>query len=336
MITKNLLEGKQKLLKGSKIYVDPSYSPSFFVDLIDILPFFIDKIVIYEPTDNNLDCWNYCKDRFSQFVDEGIFVPIFIDESSTNGKFSNKYICRKELIEESSFWRKYDGAVREDVENEDFINKVATVLGIGRKYPPDFDEKINELALCINWDIIVSQILKSPIFIHDKFKPLLEYKYQAIVSNFNRIYETPKEVENVEIFKKFMHRMTLSLPRDFSIDEIKEFRKERISREFRTWFEQKLNELIVVGKVSRIDLDEELQKEFYELTENYQNKINKTEVTITAAVAGLAGLYAGPAAAIPPIIGPFIFPNLITELWKNFGPNNWVFMLMDIKKNKKK
>jgi len=40
----------------------------------------------------------------------------------------NKYICRKELIDDVSFWKKYDEAVKEDIEDEVFVRLVATML----------------------------------------------------------------------------------------------------------------------------------------------------------------------------------------------------------------
>lgn len=321
------LRGRTELLEGSKVFVDPAYSPQFFIERLDVLPLLVDKVIVYEPSKANLKKWNYPIERFCEFVREGIFVPLFIERPIDIDVNEKQCLFRTDLLEDFVFLREYDKAVSEDLEDREFEELALDACGGNNKC-------VTDLVYSINWDIIVSQILETPIFINEDLKPLWKYKYEKTIRDISSITNTPELVDKSHIVKKFLLKIGIP-PMNLSIDEVKKFRKEKVATEFRRWLKEVFSRMVKEKEFRPMSPERDLLERFKELANTYSKRTQTIGETIGITLSSLAASF----AIIPPTIIPLLtvaleytFTRIIREIWKLYGPNNWVFLLLDFEK----
>ena len=107
-----------KLTDGSKVYFDPTYFDGN-INIINLTPLLIDKTLIYT---NKHILRLLPKHKFLSFINEGIILPVTIDENSIDKTIldTGKVIIRKKLFHKGIFDKYYKIAVEEDRKNEDF------------------------------------------------------------------------------------------------------------------------------------------------------------------------------------------------------------------------
>ena len=328
------LRGRTELLEGSKVFVDPAYSPQFFIERLDVLPLLVDKVMVYEPSKANLKKWNYPIERFCEFVREGIFVPLFIERPIDIDVNEKQCLFRTDLLEDFVFLREYDKAVSEDLEDREFEKLALNACGGNSKC-------VTDLIYSINWDIIVSQILETPIFINEDLKPLWKYKYEKTIRDISRITNTPELVDKSHIVKKFLYLKIHRLPMNLSIDEVKEFRKEKVATEFRRWLKEVFSRMVKEEEFKQVRPERDLLERFEELANTYRRKTQITGALIGGAIgvalSSLGANFAGIPSTIISLLTlplPYAFIRIIRKMWKLFGPNNWVFLLLDLEKKR--
>jgi len=314
-------ENMRWIYEGSKLYLDPFYSPSCYIEQLDVLPLLIDKIIVFDPSEGNLKTWNYPFDRFSSLVEERAFIPLFLDEEQ--GSPFETCIFRKDLLPDESFFGEYDKAIDEDLNDAEFVRIVESL-----------NLDLDTTAFSVNWDLIVSQVLMSPILTTDSLTVLWQYKFQKIIYDISAFSEIPESVMKSNVLRSFFYRTIERLPRDLSVDDILEFRSDRTAREFRKWFSNEINRIMTMSTVTEVSFDEELYRDFNELLGKYKDRINVVSGTVTGTVAAVVGILAGPLASLPSVGGPLILPRIIKTLWRKLGPNNWVFLMLGLKKKK--
>jgi len=322
-ILPDLPENLKWILEGSRIYIDPAYFPFSCAEQLNVLPLLIDKILVFEPSKENLKTWNYPFEMFSSLVEEQVFVPIFLDK---NDEVPYRIcIYREDLMPNELFFGEYEKAIDEDLNDSTFI-QIAESMNLD----PDI------MAFSLNWDLIVAQILKSPILTTERLGALWLYKFQKMIYEINSITKIPESVKKSNILKSFFYRTIERLPSDLTVDEILEFRSDKAAREFRNWLSNEINKIMGMSKVTEVSFDEELYRDFTDLLDAYKDRINLVSCTITAIVAAIVGILAGPLASLPPIIGPLFFPKLVKAFWKKYGPNNWIFLMLELKNKTRK
>jgi len=310
------------VFEGSRLYIDPSYSPVNHAEQLNILPLLIDNILVFEPTEENLKTWNYSFEKFSSLVEKRVFIPLFLNKEEAIPY--KTCIFREDLIPNELFFGEYDKAIDADLRDSEFVRIAES---------QDLDSDV--MAFSINWDLIVCQILRSPILTIDSLESLWRYKFQKTIYDIDAVSEIPESLKRSNVLQGFFYRSIERLPRDLSVDEILEFRSDRSATEFRKWFSNEIKKVMRMSTVTEVSIDEELLRGFNELLDKYKDKINLVSGTVTGVVAAVIGIFAGPLASLPSVGGPLVFPQIIKALWRKFGPNNWIFLMLKMKKKRR-
>lgn len=313
---------KKWIWRRDRILLDVSQSPNTLVGLFDVLPLVTDLLVVVDPSSANLKEWNYDLGRFSLLVKEKVFLPLFSSGTYTSLPYA---LRRKDLIQDPEFLAEYESVIEEDMEDDSFV-QLSEAAGID---PQD-------AAFSLNWDLIASQLLNSPIVTSRNMRPLWEYKFRKTLRELGEARRVPLAVTKANVLRKFLYRVVESLPSNLSVTEILEFRKNHRSRNFREWFQMELSKASHAAKVTRIRFDEEIYRDFLDLVHQHESKGSKLSGTLTV-VSGLLGtaLAGSPAGAIPAITGPYAFPRILRRIWRKLGHNNWVFVLLDFRSRPK-
>ena len=312
----------ENILKGYKIYADPFYFQNSFSDYIEPLALLADEIFVYDPTEW-LSSGNYSRLKFEEFVEEEIFIPIYNEPPDYEVPF---YLTRDDVIGDGDFFYAYNEHLRNDFENERLNRLIKTALPNHSKY------SVEDLFFEMNWDIIISQALNASSLTSSELKPVWEWEFSKLFSE-----------EKTNAMKKFLIDYTLKIPKDFTIDQIKNLRKDNASRGLMEWFETTHNKISTLRCHDNISLDEceILLREFQDMLDAEERKIQKISrygAAISSTFIGIGGLLASPAVGIADptvsVAGPMLYipiSSLIEKIYKRFGRNNWVFLLSDIK-----
>ena len=319
------------MIEGSKVYIDPAFT-KFCSDLLDILPLIVDRIIIYNPTNRNLRLWKYPEDRFYRLVDEKLIVPLFMEPVYDTNLENDKYLTRNELLDDYEFWYEYEKLIEEDLEDEEFKKVVQRI------YRKNYDSKLFDITFSNNWNIIIMQIIESPIIMDSRFKPLLFYKFSKTLHDITNIIEIPPTVLKHTTLKRFLYCVLERLPRDLTVEEIISFRESKGAIRFRKWLEEEIIKALKAKKlIPSIRPYEEILRDFKELIDEYNKRIDTTAHVLSITLSGIVGMIGGPIGgfltAASSLAGLLIFPKLLKKLWERFSPNNWIFLLLSMKKN---
>lgn len=314
-------ENLRWIYEGNTLYVDPEYSPDYYIEQLDVLPLLVDKVIVFDPTRHKLRNWNYPLERFSSLVENQVFVPLFLHREE--GFQYKTCISREDLLPDEFFFCEYDKAVDEDLGDAELV-RIVESLGLD----------LHEIAFSLNWDLIVAQVFRSPILITSNLEALWQHKFRKVIYDVSAVTDIPESVKKSNVLDGFFYRTIRRLPIDLSVDEILEFRNDKSARGFRKWFGDEINKTMKMSNITDVLFDEEMYRDFNELLSTYNKKMNLASATITGIVAAVVGVLAGPLASLPSIGGPLLFPRIIKTLWKKFGPNNWIFVVLDLKKTK--
>lgn len=317
-----------KVLEDSRIYVDPHYNPGFFVQKFDVLPFLIDHAIIYDPSKKKIERWGYNFERFLDFVEAGIIIPLSPGDEFLKEYPEKRQIVRSEVINTNIFFADYDRAVQDDLNDPGFL-KIAKSLSKGKVI-----DDLNDVAFSLNWDLIVTSALHSPILYDDRQQTLWNYKIGTAIGlapENNNL----SEIEQMIVLQKFLYRAIGKLPIHLPVDTILDFRRDNAAINFRKWLRDQVGIAMDAKKEIQIEIDEHLFQEFKELSNSYQKKSTRLGAVATGALAVSVGLVAGPIGGVASLGGQLIFPSIIRKLQAKYSHNNWALLLVDIKKKDK-
>jgi hypothetical protein len=313
-------------LKGKSVFVDPCYDPSFFIPQLDVLPFLIDNVIIYNPSKRNLKRWRYKLKRFSEFVDAGIFVPLSPEDELLIDYPSEFQLTRKDIITTKKFLAEYDRAVEYDLDDEKFLKIAKSLSKRGVVTDP------HDVAFSLNWDLIVTSTLGIPIIYDERQKALWNYKIGTGMGTVKKT-DNITDIKQATVVKKFFYKTIGRLPIHLSVDDILEFRKNKAAKNFRRWLRKETNIAIDAQKVTQIKIEEHLYKEYKELIDSYQKKKTKTSTAVKSVIAVIVGFIAGPAVGAASLGAEFAVPHVYRTLQSKYGHNNWALLLVKMKKN---
>ena len=304
--------------KGYKVYVDPFYFQDSFSDYIEPLSVLADEIFVYDPT-NWLSSENYSQSKFKDFVEEEIFILIYDEPPDYEVPF---YLTRDDIIGDRDFFYAYNEHLRDDFEGDELNRFIKTVLPNQNEYSAE------DIVFSMDWDLIVSQALNANSLITSELKPLWELKFSKL---FNE--------EKTSLMRDFLVNYTLKIPKDFTIDQIKNLRKDNASKEIRKWFESTCNKISTLEFRGDIDINdgEILLREFQDMLYAEERKIQKFSkygAAISSTVISIVGFSVNPVVVIAGPVSSPIVSSLIERIYKKFGKNNWTFLLADIKKSR--
>ena len=308
----------KNLIESYKVYVDPFYFQNSFSDYIEPLSLLADEVFVYNPT-NWLSSENYSQSKFKDFVEEEIFIPIYNEPPDYEIPL---YLTRDDIIGDGDFFYAYNEHLRDDFEDDELNRFIKTVL------PNQSEYSAEDIVFSMDWDMIVSQALNANSLITSELKPLWELKFSKI---FNE--------EKPNAMRDFLVNYTLKIPKDLTIDQIKNLRKDNASKGIRKWFETTYNKISTLESHESVDLNagEILLREFQEMLyveERRTQKFSKYGATIPSILITIVGLSVDPVGSIAgPVSSPAV-SYLIERIYKKFGKNNWTFLLADIKNSR--
>jgi len=313
-----VIKMNKNLIESYKVYVDPFYFQNSFSDYIEPLSLLADEVFVYNPT-NWLSSENYPQSKFEDFVEDEIFIPIYNEPPSYEVPL---YLTRDDIIGDGDFFYAYNEHLRDDFEDDELNRFIKTVLPNQNEYSAE------DIVFSMDWDLIVSQALNANSLITSELKPLWELKFSKL---FNE--------EKTSAMRDFLVNYTLKIPKDFTIDQIKNLRKDTASKGLRKWFETTYNKISTLEYHEDVDLNgvEILLREFQEMLyaeERRTQNFSKYGAAIPSILITIVGLSVDPAASIA---GPMLNPpisSLIERMYKKFGKNNWTFLLADIKNSR--
>ncbi len=141
----------------NRLLLDPDLNPQHLGEMLDVLPFLTDAVVVVDPSPKNLRRWHYDVSRFSELVDHRVFLPLFSADKC--GLYKTE-IERTDLFEDDEFWAEYESAIERDFEDAKFCH-------LAKRLEVD----PHDAAFSMNWDLINSQILNAPIVSAKRFRP---------------------------------------------------------------------------------------------------------------------------------------------------------------------
>lgn len=329
MIVKRELNKALRKISPRSAYYNYTINPETST-FIRVFPLLYDKSLIY--TNNNNSNNNLMIEKNLDLFEERIFVPVAISEDNIPSNISIKYsITRKKIFDESLFSNKYKEIIKKDYTDED----LKTLLYKNIHISPDKNpEMYNSVLYSLNWDLIFTQIFKAPIISNSKIQPIINYKYNTVAEHAST------SLSHVSEIGTFLKKVNYALPHNLDIDDIKSFRRDKVAMRFRNWINSSLLDLYEKKNLNSITVDDYLHNEFKELLESYKKKT----ATVSMGISGLAGGAVGAAFSQAPAsvglgaVGGMlanasapVVSDLIIKIWKQLGPNPWVFLLNDIK-----
>jgi hypothetical protein len=328
MIRNNELKRILSRIEGNRVYVDPVFYPAI-ASSIRILPLITKKTLIYANTQNNKQ--GFRLEESLDLINENMVVPVAISEEHLHQDIAAKHaILRNNLFDESLFSIEYAEAIQKDHEDElliDLINKQTFLSGDALR------NHYNDMIYSLNWNLLLSQVIKTPVLAKPEMKQILSYKCKHIVnSSF-----LPNRLNHAEDIKNFIQSINPVLPANLDTDKIKAFRKEKIAIKFQNWLERSLSEVYDKQKYSEIAIDDYLIKEFNELSRSYVKKPDLIAYPFGALLGGLAGVAISKSIAggvIGSTLGASLgipFSSVFSKVWKKHGPEPWIFILNDMR-----
>lgn len=313
-----VIKMNENQMKGYNVYVDPFYFQDSFSDYIEPLSLLADEIFVYDPT-NWLSSENYSQSKFKDFVEEEIFIPIYNEPPDYEVPF---YLTRDGIIGDGDFFYAYNEHLRDDFEDDELNRFIKTVLPNQSKYSAE------DIVFSMDWDMIVSQALNANSLITSELKPLWELKFSKILNE-----------EKTSTMRDFLVNYTLKMPKDFTIDQIKNLRTDNGSKKIRKWFETTYHKISTLESHENVDLNdgEILLREFQEMLyveERRTQKFSKYGAAIPSILITIVGLSVDPVASIAGPVSSPVVSSLIERIYKKFGKNNWTFLLADIKNSR--
>lgn len=306
------------------LLLDPSLGSRQFADIVDTLSLITDTIIIVDPSHQNLLNWKYDSRRFAKLVDHRLFLPIF---PSTNDNPFSTGISRQNLLADPDFFASYEIAIQHDLEDDIFVALAERL-----------DLNPNDLAFNVNWDLIIAQLLGSPLMTPPPLLPVWQHKLQTSIRDLSAIATLPPEAKNAHVLTRFLHRVLNDLPSSLTTDQLLEFRKDDRSANFRKWFREQLEKGATSTHTSSLTLDDTIYRDFKNLAHAYARKAKTVSGTLTT-LSSIAGTVIGailgnvPGAVIGGLapLASYPFQNTLHRVWRKRSPHNWVFVLMDIR-----
>lgn len=322
----NWPERVNRLLEGSIIFVNPHDFTDYTFDSLDLLALLWDRIIVdspreglfYETSSQPSKGTPYPLDRFLSMVERGIFIPydwnaaINDKRAGRSGAFwrrgqfqriidSGNYIIREDITTSTKFYKYLTPEADKDIDDPEFEEVVrANLPRLGltgsnlNLRPGTLDEIKNRLALHVNWDGGLAQILGADIFIYPSTEPIWQYKIRNLAKRkgFPGI--------NMEL-ESFIDRLRLDLPRKISISDIEGFRKTDEAKNFGRWLSAEFS--AAKEQSPKVPLDERVYLEFIRLCESHSRRNENISGYITALAstlvsAGVGLALGGPAGAV--------------------------------------
>jgi hypothetical protein len=295
--------------------------------MLDSLTLLVDRVIVVDPTVLNLDSWRYPRGRFQRFAESGIFIPLFSRPSG--GKPTYASLFRKEIMKDQFFLGDYSDAVEFDLNDADFCSLVRS-----KHLDP------TEVAFSVNWDLILAQALQAPIVTSRKFIPVIHHKIAETADQFTQYLDMRSRAI---VLRRFLSRLNILCPQDLDPDLVIELRKEKAAKGFRTWFCKELERAMIAKRIARVRLDEKVYESFKQLLEEQEHKTSRISNVLTGVFAGIVGLLsqsagipAGAAAVPAGAFGALAFPKILTSLWKKVGPRNWLLIMADVSRTRRR
>ena len=312
----------------NRVLIDPDLGSAGPAEMLDLLFFLTDVVIVVDPTRSNLSRWHYDAVRFSELVNHKMFLPLF---SGNNSGYYATEVYRRDLFDDDQFWVEYEKTIEQDLEDDIFC-ELAQQLNLD----------VEDAAFSLNWDLINAQLLNAPIVSSKSFQPLFEYKLKASTRDV-QVPTSPSVPAKDQVLRKFLYRVLGTLPYGLDVSQLIEFRKDHRAERFRNWFSDELLKASEASKIARLAFDQKIYDDFLELTRNYDGK----GVGLTAGVSGLAGIVGsafgavigGPigaaAGAAPSVVAPYAFSKVIKRVWEKTSKHNWVFLFLDVRQKKR-
>ena len=165
-----------------------------------------------------------------------------------------------------------------------------------------------------------------------RYEKLVNYKIRSSLRDFSKMPNLMSEEAYRDTVSRFLFRVLQRLPSSLSLDELKSFRKDKVARDFRKWLQTEFSRAILDKKITGRDLDEAMARDFLELTQSYSRIGSKLSWTVTGGVTIASSILAGPFAGVATATGSLILPKLVSMFWKRYGPRNWAYLLLALKK----
>ena len=253
MIIEKEFKKLRSFVKGSKLYFNPAYYPSNKSDLLDLSPLLVDKTLVYL-TENNFSSSDLSK--IQSFNEEGFTVPVSISKNKLPSEIqTGKEILRDKLLDEALFDKNYKYGVEEDLSDEELAVFFENAGWNG--------VELNSFAFSSNWDLIFMQLFHAPMYASSNFGPIFDYKLNRLGKD---IYQ-PSRIQNFAEVSNFLTEINVVVPSKLTIDQIKEFRKDKTAIQFRNWLD---NKLINVEEESGPVKVKSLVQEFNKLSKTYE------------------------------------------------------------------
>lgn len=314
----SVIKMNKNLIESYNVYIDPFYFQNSFSDYIEPLSLLADEVFVYNPT-NWLSSENYSQSKFKDFIEKEIFIPIYNEPPDYEVPL---YLTRDDIIGDGDFFYAYNEHLRDDFEDDELNRFIKTVLPNQNEYSAE------DIVFSMDWDLIVSQALNANSLITSELKLLWELKFSKL---FN--------AEKTSVMSDFLINYTLKIPKDFTIDQIKNLRKDNASKRLREWFETTYNKISALEFRGNLNMNdgEILLREFQDMLYAEERKIQKLSkygAAISSTVISIVGFSVNPVVGIAGPVSSPIASSLIERIYKKFGKNNWTFLLADIKKSR--
>lgn len=321
MIIKSEYNKIKKSLSTHHAYFDPDFNANL-EESIRILPLLIDQTLIYLNKNNPLhsSLIKSCND----LINENIFTPVSICENNLpDSLISPNCIFRDRFLDEALFTIEYEELIQKDYEDEK-LKLLFETSKLNKEPHPSF----NKTVFSLNWDIIFSQIIGTPLILDSKLHQIFSYKCSELMG---ACY--PQSLNYLLKIKNFIGKINPVFPAGLDIDKIRQFRKERVAITFRNWLEENIANVYLNQEYGEILVDDYLVKEFNKMSASYADKANLISYSISGALASVIGGLTTKSVIGTAVIGTlgttvgYPFSKLLKKFWERNGPNPWVFLL---------
>ncbi len=294
--------------------------------LIDTAALISDRVILVNPTVANLKFWEYPLKRFNALAKENLLIGIYLSEKPKHYEISGVHYARKDLIEDKLFFPDYDLAIELDSKDENLIELIQ------KTYSEKTSIEIEDYIYCLNWDLILAQVLNCPIISTTQQQSLWEYKVKQIFKEVSATQESLRVKDDVNLAMKIILDTTKQLPSDLTEEQILTFRRNSASKNFREWFGTELSKALVAESITGISHEEQIHQRFDELVSSHKDSLMLRTIVSSIGVAVINLLGFSPLTPVVPIAVNYGLPKLLRSIWKKYSKNNWVFFLLDMKK----
>ena len=195
-----------------------------------------------------------------------------------------------------------------------------------------FSSICSDFSLAIHSDLIKTKLLDSSLLIRPDHTQLWNHIFQKYQQNVE------SSSLNYDLIQKFLN-YDIVYPKNLSIDDILEFRKDKANVYFRRWLGDSISRIRHSGAVK--ELDNVLERDFRQLLLNYEKRMDNSTNLVSATLTGLGSVIADLAGAVPAAIAACVLPWFTTKLgsvltkayMERFSKDNWVLFFIDWKQN---